>query len=103
MNMSEKKSRIQGTGKVYRFTIAQLMKSRTNRWTLLLLLIFALASVPLLSLTGQGSAGTGSAGSFTVQVETLTAYENPELFLLHYKERGGGKSIQTGGVPYGKR
>lgn len=90
MNMSEKKSRIQGTGKVYRFTIAQLMKSRTNRWTLLLLLIFALASVPLLSLTGQGSAGTGSASSFTVQVETLTAYENPELlssdakFVLQY-------------------
>ena len=59
MNMSEKKSRIQGTGKVYRFTIAQLMKSRTNRWTLLLLLIFCPGVCAFIEPDGTGKRRNG--------------------------------------------
>ena len=88
--MSEKKSRIEGTGKVYRFTLSQMLKNSTNRWTLLILLLFALASVPVMSLMGQGNMSAGGSEAFYVEVKSMTAYENPELlssdakYLLQY-------------------
>ena len=71
--MSEKKSKIEGTGKVYRFTLSQMLKNSTNRWTLLILLLFALASVPVMSLMGQGNMSAGGAEAFYVEVKSMAA------------------------------
>ena len=48
--MKNKKTSFEGTGKVYRFTVRQFFKSRANMISLAVLLIFALASVPMMTL-----------------------------------------------------
>ena len=50
-----------GTGKVFRFTLAQLLKSKANRKALIVVLVMALLSVPLLSLIRGGGASGGNS------------------------------------------
>ena len=50
-----KRSEFAGTGKVCVFTLTQQLKNRANIISLVILLLFCLASVPVMSLTGGGS------------------------------------------------
>lgn len=48
-----------GTGKVYRFTLVQMIKGKANLLTLLFLILFAAASVPTATyFIGDGNVGT---------------------------------------------
>ena len=38
---------LSGTGQVYRFTLSQLLKSRANRVTLIIMVLLAAVSMPL--------------------------------------------------------
>ena len=55
-----KRNAFAGTGKVFHFTFRQLLKSKANRRSLLVMLLIALISVPALSLIRGGSNGGGS-------------------------------------------
>ncbi len=88
MTMKREKNRIQGTGRVYRFTLVQLFKNRANQATLFLLFLFALAAVPAVSLLGGG--GAKEAVPYTVAIKSLEEWQHPELlssgarFVLQY-------------------
>ena len=43
---------LSGTGQVYRFTLSQLLKSRANRVTLIIMVLLAAVSMPLTALLG---------------------------------------------------
>ena len=46
-----KRSDFTGLGNVYRFTLTQQLKNRANLISLAILLLFCLASVPVMTLT----------------------------------------------------
>jgi len=72
-----------GFGKVYSFTLSQLIKSRANIISLVILLVFALLSVPISSLF-SGSSGSFFSSGFegTVSVKNETGVDIGDVSLL---------------------
>lgn len=64
---------LSGTGQVYRFTLSQLLKSRANRVTLIIMVLLAVVSMPLTALLGGETPETSdTAGLATVRVDNRT-------------------------------
>ena len=86
-----------GTGKVFRFTLVQLLKSRANRKALIVVLVMALLSVPLLSLIRGG----GSSGETSLSVIYVDNQGGPSLAGLpeYLKEAGFGDVTVENGLP----
>lgn len=64
---------LSGTGQVYRFTLSQLLKSRANRITLLLMVLLAAVSMPLTALMRGESPEVSDTSSLTaVRLENRT-------------------------------
>lgn len=64
---------LSGTGQVYRFTLSQLLKSRANRVTLIIMVLLAAVSMPLTALLGGETPETsGTAGLASVRVDNRT-------------------------------
>ena len=61
------------TGQVYRFTLSQLLKSRANRVTLIIMVLLAAVSMPLTALLGGETPETSdTAGLASVRVDNRT-------------------------------
>jgi len=64
---------LSGTGQVYRFTLSQLLKSRANRVTLIIMVLLAAVSMPLTALLGGETPKTSdTAGLTSVRVDNRT-------------------------------
>ena len=64
---------LSGTGQVYRFTLSQLLKSRANRVTLIIMVLLAAVSMPLTALPGGETPETSdTAGLASVRVDNRT-------------------------------
>ena len=64
---------LSGTGQVYRFTLSQLLKSRANRVTLIIMVLLAAVSMPLTALLGGETPETAdTAGLASVRVDNRT-------------------------------
>lgn len=64
---------LSGTGQVYRFTLSQLLKSRSNRVTLIIMVLLAAVSMPLTALLGGETPETSdTAGLASVRVDNRT-------------------------------
>lgn len=64
---------LSGTGQVYRFTLSQLLKSRANRVTLIIMVLLAAVSMPLTALLGGETPETSdTAGLTSVRVDNRT-------------------------------
>lgn len=64
---------LSGTGQVYRFTLSQLLKSRANRVTLIIMVLLAAVSMPLTALLGGETPETSDIASLTsVRVDNRT-------------------------------
>lgn len=64
---------LSGTGQVYRFTLSQLLKSRVNRVTLIIMVLLAAVSMPLTALLGGETPETSDTASLTsVRVDNRT-------------------------------
>lgn len=64
---------LSGTGQVYRFTMSQLLKSRANRVTLIIMVLLAAVSMPLTALLGGETPETSdTAGLASVRVDNRT-------------------------------
>ena len=64
---------LSGTGQVYRFTLSQLLKSRANRVTLIIMVLLAAVSMPLTALLGGETPETSdTAGLASVRVANRT-------------------------------
>lgn len=64
---------LSGTGQVYRFTLSQLLKSRANRVTLIIMVLLATVSMPLTALLGGETPETSdTAGLASVRVDNRT-------------------------------
>lgn len=67
---------LSGTGQVYRFTLSQLLKSRANRVTLIIMVLLAAVSMPLTALLGGETPETSdTAGLTSVRLENRTALD----------------------------
>lgn len=64
---------LSGTGQVYRFTLSQLLKSRANRVTLIIVVLLAAVSMPLTALLGGETPETSDTASLaSVRVDNRT-------------------------------
>lgn len=64
---------LSGTGQVYRFTLSQLLKSRANRVTLIIMVLLAAVSMPLTALLGGETPETSdTAGLASLRVDNRT-------------------------------
>lgn len=64
---------LSGTGQVYRFTLSQLLKSRANRVTLIIMVLLVAVSMPLTALLGGETPETSdTAGLASVRVDNRT-------------------------------
>lgn len=64
---------LSGTGQVYRFTLSQLLKSRANRVTLIIMVLLAAVSMPLTALLGGETPETSdTAGLTSVRMDNRT-------------------------------
>lgn len=64
---------LSGTGQVYRFTLSQLLKSRANRVTLIIMVLLAAVSMPLTALLGGETPETSDTARLTsVRVDNRT-------------------------------
>ena len=64
---------LSGTGQVYCFTLSQLLKSRANRVTLIIMVLLAAVSMPLTALLGGETPETSDTASLTsVRVDNRT-------------------------------
>ena len=64
---------LSGTGQVYRFTLSQLLKSRANRVTLIIMVLLAAVGMPLTALLGGETPETSdTAGLASVRVDNRT-------------------------------
>ena len=64
---------LSGTGQVYRFTLSQLLKSRANRVTMIIMVLLAAVSMPLTALLGGETPETSdTAGLASVRVDNRT-------------------------------
>lgn len=77
--MGKYKDLLKGTGKVFRFSLSQQLKSRVNLITFLIMLVLAAAAVPFLALQAGGGAVSPSKIK-TVFILNDTGYVlDPEL------------------------
>ena len=64
---------LSGTGQVYRFTLSQLLKSRANRVTMIIMVLLAAVSMPLTALLGGETPETSDTASLaSVRVDNRT-------------------------------
>ena len=64
---------LSGTGQVYRFTLSQLLKSRANRVTLIIMVLLAAVSMPLTALLGGETPETSDTACLaSVRVDNRT-------------------------------
>lgn len=80
MHTKLSKSDFNGTGKVYRFTLAQMVKGKANIITMLVFFLFAALSIPIMTLVMGGektasSDETLASGITAVYVRNDTGYE----------------------------
>ena len=80
MYMKLRKSDFTGTGKVFRFTLSQMVKGKANIITMLIFFLFAAASIPIMTVMmgGQQDASADEAASLgitAVYVQNETGYE----------------------------
>ena len=69
---------LSGTGQVYRFTLSQLLKSRANRVTLIIMMLLAAVSMPLTALLGGETPETSdTAGLATAPTWPWTSPATP--------------------------
>ena len=54
MHMKLRKSDFTGTGKVYRFTLSQMMKGKANIISLIIFFLIAAASIPVMTVMTAG-------------------------------------------------
>ena len=78
--MKLRKSDFTGTGKVFRFTLSQMVKGKANIITMLIFFLFAAASIPIMTVMmgGQQDASADEAASLgitAVYVQNETGYE----------------------------
>ena len=99
---------LQGTGNVYRFTLAQMFRSKANIISLVILFLFSLLSLPLQSLLS--GAGTvihmpervylENAAGLTLDtdaiVSSLNAKKPPEIVLKDAEDEALHTSLQPG-------
>lgn len=83
MHMKLRKSDFTGTGKVFRFTLAQMVKGKANIITMLIFFLIAAASIPVMTVMKGGQQPSGnealeesaSLGIRSVFVQNDTGYE----------------------------
>lgn len=80
MYMKLRKSDFTGTGKVFRFTLSQMVKGKANIITMLIFFLFAAASIPVMTVMmgGKQAASADEAsplGVRVVYVQNETGYE----------------------------
>lgn len=80
MPMKLRKSDFTGTGKVFRFTLAQMVKGKANIITMLIFFLFAALSIPVMTLMMGGKQDApadeaASLGIMAVYVQNETGYE----------------------------
>ena len=91
-----KRNAFAGTGQVFRFTMAQLLKSKANLRSLIFMLILALVSIPLISLL-RGNANRSSDTTLYIENRTAVSLNGFASFM---EERGfGGITITEGTAP----
>ena len=66
--MKLRKSDFTGTGKVFRFTLSQMVKGKANIITMLIFFLFAAASIPIMTVMmgGQQDASADEAASLGI-------------------------------------
>ena len=85
-----------GTGKVFRFTLAQLLKSKANIRALVIVLLMGLCSAPLLSLIRGGGSGKSEPSAVYVDNQSGLSLEGLEAYL---KDAGLGDVTVKIGLP----
>lgn len=79
MHMKLNKSDFTGTGKVFGFTLAQMLKGKANIIALIIFLLLAAASIPVMTLVMGGEAASSdtaeASGLKAVFVQNDTGYE----------------------------
>ena len=80
MHMKLRKSDFTGTGKVYRFTLSQMMKGKANIISLIIFFLIAAASIPVMTVMMGGEKAAspdspGAVGIAAVYVQNDTGYE----------------------------
>lgn len=78
--MKLRKSDFTGTGKVYRFTLSQMMKGKANIISLIIFFLIAAASIPVMTVMMGGEKAAspdspGAVGIAAVYVQNDTGYE----------------------------
>ena len=84
-----------GTGKVFRFTLSQLLKSRANIRALVIVLLVGLLSTPLLSLI-KGGTGENEPSAVYIDNQTGLSLDGLRDYL---KEAGFGEVAIISGLP----
>ncbi len=85
-----------GTGKVFRFTLAQLLKSKANIRALVIVLLMGLLSTPLLSLIRGGGSGESEPSAVYVDNQSGLSLDGLQAYL---KEAGLGDVTVKSGLP----
>ena len=92
-----KRNTFAGTGKVFRFTLVQLLKSKANIRSMIIMLILALASIPLLSLVRGNSGGTSSVSTIYIDNQSSVSLAGLPKYL---EESGYGTiDVKEGEMP----
>ena len=78
--MKLRKSDFTGTGKVYRFTLSQMMKGKAKIISLIIFFLIAAASIPVMTVMMGGEKAAspdspGAVGIAAVYVQNDTGYE----------------------------
>ena len=97
------KQDFRGTGRVFSFTLIQLLKAKGNIAAMIIMVLFALISVPLVSLMGGGSFFNENASVKALYVENRTALDLSGL--AEYLEGTGdynGLTVSDGLQPEGE-
>ncbi|MBQ6294198.1 MAG: ABC transporter permease [Lachnospiraceae bacterium] len=92
-----KRNTFAGTGKVFRFTLVQLLKSKANIRSMIIMLILALASIPLLSLI-RGNAGETSSVS-TIYIDNQSSVSLTGLPKYLEESGYGSVDVKEGEMP----
>ena len=73
--MTKRESPLGGTGKVFRFTLTQILKSKSTKIQMLVLVLLAILAVPVMTLVMGGSAAVETDNTVSaVYVANETAY-----------------------------
>ena len=92
-----KRNTFAGTGKVFRFTLVQLLKSKANIRSMIIMLILALASIPLLSLIRGNAGGTSSVSTIYIDNQSSVSLAGLPKYL---EESGYGTvDVKEGEMP----